>query len=112
MGVQLALRRVSSRGVLVEGTSLLKNIPVDYAIMVCDPKVRDIKSSAVGVMGRINAVFVNGARRDPAYLEDLGEALARRGCELPKIGVYFDDELQALVRDIRRVSASRTVKGS
>ena len=108
IGVRRALRRVTSRGVLVEGTSLLKSIPVDYAVMVCDPRVRDIKSSAVGVMARIDAVFVNGAGRDTGYLSALSEALVRRGCELPKIGVYFDDELQALVRDIRRVGAIST----
>src|SRR6185436_10512272 len=72
-GIKIALSRVEREGVLIEGGSFLKHIDADYSIMVASPPVRDIKSSAVRVMPKMNAIFVNRSEPDILIAEELVE---------------------------------------
>lgn len=106
-GMRIALDRVQADGVFVEGTSILKYLPFDYAVMVSHPSVSDIKSSAVSVMGKVNAVFVCGPRPDTSFGSEFRNRLFRRGTALGDIPIYFESDLQVLVDDIGRVHKER-----
>ena len=106
-GIKLALERVQSEGVFVEGTSILKYLSVDYAIMVSDSRVSDIKSSAVGVMEKVDAVFVSGDEPPSTFPQEFRNRLLRRGAMLGDACFYFERDFHVLVDDIRRVHAAR-----
>ncbi|MGH9841189.1 MAG: hypothetical protein ACREEM_20745 [Blastocatellia bacterium] len=96
-GIRQALARVKSAGVLIEGTSLLKYIQPDFAVMAAGGEQKQIKPSARRALmeGKIDAVYVlpidsNGANLTPAFAE-----LAR---DLP---VYHAGTQQRLVEQIR-----------
>ena len=106
-GIKIALDRVQAEGVFVEGTSILKYISVDYAIMVSDPLVSDIKSSAVGVMGKVDAVFVSGDEPPESFSQEFRNRLLRRGAKLGDASFYFERDFDLLVDDIRKIHAAR-----
>jgi hypothetical protein len=99
---------VHAEGVFVEGTSILKYLHVDYAIMVSDPVVADIKSSAVGVMGKVDAVFVSGPEPTSTFREEFRNRLLKRGAKLGDVSFYWEKDLHLLVDDIGRIHAGRS----
>ena len=106
-GIKTALDRVRAEGVFVEGTSILKYLSVDYAIMVSDPIAGDIKSSAVGVMQKVDAVFVSGLEPTSTFRDGFRERLLRRGVKLGEVSFYGEQDLHLLVDQISRVRARR-----
>lgn len=107
-GIKIALSRVESEGVLIEGGSFLKHIDAHYSIMVASTPVRDIKSSAVRVMPKMNAVFVNRSEPDILIAEELVERLSKRGAALNGKPVYFERDLQIVAQEVMRVHHART----
>jgi hypothetical protein len=107
--VAIALSRVKHDGVLIEGNSFLKHINADYSIMVANPSISDIKSSAVRIMPKMNALFVctNNPAPDPAchsyLIAELERRLSKRGATLGNVPIFFVDELPLLAREITRV---------
>jgi molybdopterin-guanine dinucleotide biosynthesis protein len=61
-GINLALSRVRSNGVLIEGTSVLKFIEPDFAVMVARRDQTKIKPSARRALaaGSVNALYLSG----------------------------------------------------
>lgn len=106
-GLSAALDRVESEAVFIEGTSLLKYAQADYSIMVVSPTCQEIKSSAVGVMEKINAVFVAKAKPDPDTITELRNRISRRGSRLGDVSVYFQPDLCALTAEIERIHQLR-----
>ena len=107
-GLTAALERVESEAVFIEGTSFLKYVQADYSIMVVSPSSAEIKSSAVGVMEKIDAVFVAKAKPDPGIIAELRNRISRRGSRLGDVSVYFERDLRALTGEIERSSARRS----
>ena len=107
-GIKTALSRVESEGVFIEGGSFLKYVDADYSVMVASPEIKDIKSSAVGVMSRMNALIVNRAEPDPTAAELIGNRLLARGVSLGEVPIYFEQDLSALAAEIRRLHQSRS----
>jgi hypothetical protein len=108
-GIKMALERVTHEGVFVEGGSFLKYVEADYSIMVACPQVGDIKSSAVRVMPRMNALVINRSEPDQRIIENLRERLSRRGASLGGARIFFERDLPALAGEIRQ---SLTFSGS
>jgi hypothetical protein len=106
-GIKIALDRVNAAGVFVEGTSILKYLPVDYAIMVSDAAAGDIKSSAVGVMGKVDAVFISGLEPTPTFQDEFRNRLLKRGVKLREVSFYWEQDLHLLVEEISGVHARR-----
>ena len=106
-GVILALHRVAAEGAFVEGTSPLKYVRFDYSVMVISESGLDIKSTAVSVMPKIDALFVTGAEADLGVVGRFRERLRRRGTELTDVPVYFERELGRLVDEVRMVHQRR-----
>jgi hypothetical protein len=63
--------RFQREAVLIEGGSFLKYVAADYSIMIARPPIRDIKSSAVRVMPKMNAICVNRSEPDASIVEQL-----------------------------------------
>jgi hypothetical protein len=105
-GICAALERVRSQGVLIEGTSFLKYVRVDYSIMVASP-LGEIKSSARSVLDRIDAIFIPGPRMCLDVMKGLRERLRKRGAALPRLPVFFDNDLEELSGEINRIHQTR-----
>jgi molybdopterin-guanine dinucleotide biosynthesis protein len=57
-GIRLALNRVKAAGVFIEGTSLLKYMDVDFALMAARPLGGKIKPSARRALVKTSAIYL------------------------------------------------------
>jgi hypothetical protein len=111
-GVKLAIDRVKSEGVFIEGASFLKYVQADYSLMVADPGGRDIKSSAVRVMPRMNALLVNRQPPDASIKVELLARLARRGATANIPTILFEQDFPLIADQIRNIHRKRYSNGS
>ncbi len=97
-GIRLALSRVKSSGVLIEGTSTLKFIKSDFAVMVTRENQTKIKPSARRALadGLINAFYLFG---ENAAGHSLPAELIN---DLP---VYAHSDLSQLINRIHRLNS-------
>ncbi len=105
-GVNRALARVTHQGVFLEGTSFLKAVAVDYSVMVMRKEKREIKSSAVGVFHRIDAIFMS-EQRDAKFLPILNRRLQQRGIRLEDVKIFYADEIDRLAAEIGQIHQAR-----
>lgn len=111
-GIKAALSRVESAGVFIEGGSFLKYVAADYSIMVASLSTKDIKSSAVGVMPRMNAMVINRGEPDESAVQELRSRLLKRGVALSNTPVYFERDLMVVAEQIRRLHDERLAESS
>jgi hypothetical protein len=102
-GLKNALGKVESDGVLIEGTSFLKCVPVDFSIMVVSPSSEDIKPSAVKVIHAIDAIYISGAEHDDAILNWLRARLLKNGHDIADLPVYAQADLPRLAEKIKSI---------
>ncbi len=109
-GIEIALSRVESEGVFVEGNSYAKFIEPDYFVMVARPDSFTIKSTAKKALGRVSALYVSGdatlaeAEKFKEFL--FSPSLEIKSRELP---VFTSAEFSKLVASIRgKYSSSAT----
>ena len=102
-GLTIALDRVKSRGVFIEGNSFLKFTRPDFSIMVASPTLADIKSSALAILPRMNALFISQQEPQPTLVEDLFTRLGKRGWKRPDVPVYFDCDWERLSDQISEI---------
>jgi molybdopterin-guanine dinucleotide biosynthesis protein len=57
-GIKLALSRVQAEGVFIEGTSFLKYMDVDYALMAARPVGGKLKPSARRALAKTSAIYL------------------------------------------------------
>ncbi|HEV7377098.1 MAG TPA: hypothetical protein VGN95_20445 [Pyrinomonadaceae bacterium] len=67
-GIKLALNRVTAAGVFIEGTSLLKYMDVDLALMAARPAGGKIKPSARRALAKTSAIYLFGDRQSGAEM--------------------------------------------
>ncbi len=103
-GIRLALARVTAPNVVIEGTSLLKFIKPDFAIMVVRPGQNQFKPSARRALSNslIDAVYLSAEAGDPSALPPpIHDSIA----DLP---VFNERKLPQLIEHIRRRSQPRS----
>jgi hypothetical protein len=114
-GSRIALDRIEAEGVFVEGTSFLKHLGADYSVMVASPSGSDLKSSAVGVMSRIDAIFISrdkgGEQVGPEVIPTLWNKLVSRGVSARDIPAYFANDLEELDQRIIEAHAAARYEG-
>jgi molybdopterin-guanine dinucleotide biosynthesis protein len=105
-GLRQALTLVEGEGVFIEGTSVLKVMPVDYSVMVAGGNIADIKSSAVGVISKIDSIYIP---RDvsAATGESVMSRLLRRGVSAKDLRARFDYDAERVSGVIREIHAAR-----
>jgi hypothetical protein len=106
-GIKTAIARVTRGGVFVEGGSFLKYLDADYSIMVASPQIRDIKSSAVRVMPKMNALVVNRSEPDATVASEITSRLIKRGASAGHARIYFERELPRVAEEIRLLHEAR-----
>ena len=106
-GIKIALARVEGEGVLVEGGSFLKYMDADYSIMVASSPVKDIKSSAVRILPKMNALVINRSEPDEKVVEEITSRLMKRGAEMADTMIYFERDLALIAEEIRRIHEAR-----
>jgi molybdopterin-guanine dinucleotide biosynthesis protein len=103
-GIRQALSRVKSGGVLIEGTSVLKFIDPDFAVMVARADQMNqtkTKPSARRALaeGLVDAIYLSGE------FTSEGDALALQDSDLSKLAggapVYSNRDLPNLISEIR-----------
>ena len=102
LGLELALARVRSPGVLVEGNSFLRFVDADFTLMVARADRLNIKPSARRVLDKVSAFYLSGegagdARREAFEAWRESEGLA---ADAP---VYTREDLPRLVAHFRRL---------
>jgi molybdopterin-guanine dinucleotide biosynthesis protein len=65
-GIKLALKRVQAEGVLIEGTSFLKYLDVDFALMSAPSTGGKIKPSARHVLAKTSALYLFDDQKEEA----------------------------------------------
>lgn len=106
-GVSLALDQVKADGVFMEGTSFLKYFPVDYSLMVISPSTEEIKSSAVGVIEKVDAFFVADPIPGRMSLDEIRLRLRKRGVDVGEIPVFYEADLAALSEHLTSIHGRR-----
>src|SRR5262249_3768749 len=102
-GLAAALKRVTGEGVFIEGNSFLKFTRADYSIMVASPRLVDIKSSALAILPRMNALFISQQEPDDALLDSIFTRLQKRGSPKPDVPVYFGCNCEQLFDQINQI---------
>lgn len=109
-GIKLALDRVQAPGVFIEGTSLLKYIDVDLALMAARPVGGKIKPSARRVLLKTSAIYL--------FEDEPHEALTAREqfaswvqtsadeALLSKLPVYTSQDLPQLIARIQAIQTA------
>jgi molybdopterin-guanine dinucleotide biosynthesis protein len=99
-GLRRALDRVApdAPGVLVEGTGFVRDVPVDYTVLVAAVDGREMKASAAAVFPLADALYVFGG--DGTELAGVRALLAGRRIEAPLPRVFADDDVAALAKEI------------
>jgi molybdopterin-guanine dinucleotide biosynthesis protein len=101
-GTRLALDRVQSPGVFVEGTSFLKYFPAAFSIMVVSAAREEIKSTALRVAGDMDAFYVSDSQVDAGMFQRIQDRLVKRYVRINEKPVYFRDQIDNLAEAIRK----------
>ena len=109
-GIRLAMERVRAAGVFVEGTSFLKYLDVDFALMAARPGGGKVKPSARRALTKTDALYLFGGReQEPASLREQFAAWREESPDvelLKSLPVYTPQELPQLVARIRAIHAA------
>ena len=76
--------------------------------MVISPSSGEIKSSAVGVIEKIDAFFVADSFSDRLRLDGIRSRLRKRGVDVGEIPVFYESDLIALSEQITHIHGRRT----
>ena len=106
-GVAEALKRVSSPGVLIEGNSFLKYMDAHYSIMVTRPPFKPIKSSALSIIPKMNALYLSFCEPGATAPAELLSELTGRFPTIDPLPIYSRQDQQSLAEGIRRAHGSR-----
>jgi hypothetical protein len=109
-GIRLALERVRAGGVFIEGTSFLKYLDVDFALMAARPDAGKVKPSARRALTKTDALYLFGGReKEPATLREQFAAWRQSSPDaelLKSLPVYTPQELPQLFARIRAIHSA------
>ncbi|HEY9502676.1 MAG TPA: hypothetical protein VIR01_13670 [Pyrinomonadaceae bacterium] len=111
-GIELALQRVKSTGVLIEGNSFLQFVDVDFTVLVGSSqepsKARAIKNSTRWAYEKASALYQYDFERTPG---DLSKVLSKRFANLNggrTIPTFSSETFSSLVSGINRIHLFQT----
>jgi molybdopterin-guanine dinucleotide biosynthesis protein len=112
-GIKRALDSVQSEGVFIEGTSFLKYLGVDFALMVARSSSSRIKPSARRVLAKASAIYLfEGQRGDAEAARERFATLSQTTEEsdhLSSLPVCTSEDLPQLVARIRAIHEAAAV---
>ena len=108
-GIRLALERVRAGGVFVEGTSFLRYLDVDFALMAARAGGGKIKPSARRALAKTSALYLFGdVQEERASAREQFAAWRQTSADaelLSNLPVYTPQDLPRLVARIRAIHA-------
>ena len=117
-GFGLALERVKSPGVLIEGNSFLRFAEVDFAVLVAgDVPAKNgakIKASTRWAFQQASALYAFGGDGLPARPDEMLDRLNKRFAPPGRdrnVPAYLPDDLSELVAEVARIHTARTRSG-
>lgn len=108
-GIKLALERVESPGVLIEGNSFLKFVDVDFTVMVAPVEGAKIKPSARRALLKSSALYLFENGVDAACARERFASWLEGSADRAVIGalpVYTRDDLAYLIARIQAIHTS------
>ncbi|MDQ3666870.1 MAG: hypothetical protein M3410_09890 [Acidobacteriota bacterium] len=105
-GINQALERVQSKGVVIEGNSFTQFVDVDYLIMVTRPDDVKIKGSARRALSKASALYLwDGIEREVDAGQSFCEWAKRSKLQhlVDGLQVYTQDSFPQLLADVRKV---------
>jgi len=106
-GTRLALNKVQTAGVFVEGTSFLKYFPAAFSIMVVSAIREEIKSSALRVVDTLDAFYVADSQSDQQMFTTLQNRLSKRRVHFKEKPIYFQDQIDDLSETIKKACLAK-----
>jgi molybdopterin-guanine dinucleotide biosynthesis protein len=94
-GIKLALERVKSEGVFVEGNSFSEYVPTNYFLMVRRPDLDAVKKSARRALEKTSAIYVS------SLLPDVPAIITEAVKDLP---VFTPSDLPILIERLRKAA--------
>jgi len=105
LGFGTALEPVRGPGVFIEGNSFLKYADADFSIMVVSPSLTGIKSSAMAILPKMNAIYISQHEPESWLIESFQSRLERRGARKLDLDFYFGRDCERLSDQINRIVA-------
>jgi molybdopterin-guanine dinucleotide biosynthesis protein len=109
-GIKLALDRVQTTGVFIEGTSFLKYMDVDLALMAASPAGGKIKPSARRVLSKTSGVYLfdDGQCGTEIAREQFASwvQITADAALLKRLPIYTSQDLPQLVTRIQAIHAA------
>lgn len=114
-GINEALSRVQSAGVIVEGNSFLDYVQADYAIMCARAGDNKLKTSSKRILTKADALYlstIDGSDRETA-IRDFNQWRAGLSLELNTEGleIYTADDMPKLIETIHKSVRIRSLAG-
>lgn len=108
-GIKLAMKRVETPGVFVEGTSFRQFIPADFTVMVTRPEVPQLKPSARRALPLADALYLYDNGRDATFTRERfasWQETSAAGGLTQDIPIFTRADLPKLVARLRAVHHS------
>lgn len=109
-GIKLALDRVEAAGVFIEGTSLLKYMDVDFALMAARPEEGKIKPSARRALAKTSAIYLfDDQRNETEIAREKFASWVETTADiqlLKKLPLYTSQDLPELIARIQTIHAA------
>ncbi len=108
-GIGLALERVESPGVLIEGNSFLRFVPVDFAVMVARADGGKVKASARRALANSSVLYLSDEGEGVGTARERFASWCRSSADRGVVGalpVYTGVELSQLISRVRAVHAA------
>jgi molybdopterin-guanine dinucleotide biosynthesis protein len=113
-GINEALSRVKSEGVIVEGNSFLEFIEPDFAVTCARAGENKLKSSARRTMLKADALYlstIDGADRETSIERfEKWRASLSINLDVADLSIYTRDEIPKLIDEIHRKSLSLALR--
>lgn len=109
-GIRLALERVQATGVFIEGTSFLKYMDVDFALMAARPTGGKLKPSARRILAKTSAVYLfDGGQDEGETAREQFISWSQTSADndlLKNLPVYTSQDLPQLITRLQAIHAA------
>lgn len=108
-GIELAIGRVRAPGVFIEGTSFLKYMRVDFALMAAHADGGKVKPSARAALEKVSGIYLFD-NKDSRALRERFDSWRRKSANtnlLSNLPLYTQQDLPQLVARLRELHVSR-----
>ena len=113
-GIQLALTRIKSPGVLIEGNSFLRFIDVDFAVLVTSELTAKVKTSTRWAFQKASALYLfdgTGSAQGPSEALALLNTRFTSSDMKHNLPAYSPKDFPRLVAHVNNIHSARTGEG-